>query len=283
MQVDDAVERLLPVLLLYPVTDRAEVVAEVLVTGRLYAAESPRQRPIPVVLVQGFLPWSRKVAADPPLPLRRPYNTGVSFGLLPLLQTDPVVFVLLAASLVGAISLHEFAHAFVADLQGDRLPRAMGRISLNPARHLDPVGTICLVLLGFGWGKPVEFRPSALASRRFGAALVALAGPTMNLLLGVAAIFLLALVNPVGTGRTFLDIFAYINILLAVFNLIPLPPLDGSRLLTIFLPPGRQHILFFLDKYGFLILLALVFFGGFSFISPIVEAVRAWVTSVAGG
>jgi Zn-dependent protease len=218
----------------------------------------------------------------------------VDIGLLGLLRSDPLVFVLLAVALIGAISLHEYAHALSADLQGDRLPRAMGRLSLNPARHLDPLGTLCILLIGFGWGKPVEFRPQALASRRFGAALVALAGPGMNLLIAlVAAVAFVplcrndpacsvGLVSEAGVLHQFLFLFLGLNILLAVFNLVPLPPLDGSRLLTIFLPPKRQNIIFFLDRYGFLILLALVFFGGTALLNPVLERVRDVLLDVAG-
>jgi Zn-dependent protease len=218
----------------------------------------------------------------------------VDIGLLGLLRTDPLVFLLLAVALIGAISLHEYAHALSADLQGDRLPRAMGRLSLNPARHLDPLGTLCILLIGFGWGKPVEFRPQALASRRFGAALVALAGPGMNLLLALVSALAfvplcradaacsLGLVSEAGVPQQFLFLFLGLNILLAVFNLVPLPPLDGSRLLTIFLPPHRQNVLFFLDRYGFLILLALVFFGGTALLDPILERVRDVLLDVAG-
>ena len=215
----------------------------------------------------------------------------MDIGLLGLLRNDPLVFVLLAASLVGAISLHEYAHALAADLQGDRLPRAMGRLSLNPARHLDPLGTLCIVLVGFGWGKPVEFRPQALSSQRFGAAAVALAGPGMNLVLAlVAALLFVPLCrNDIGcvTGSPsvvthFLFLFLGINALLAVFNLVPLPPLDGSRLLTIFLPPHRQNIVFFLDRYGFLILLALVFLGGTALLNPVIVWVRDTLLSIAG-
>jgi Zn-dependent protease len=196
--------------------------------------------------------------------------------VIEILRVDPLAFVLIALSLVGAISMHEFAHALAADLQGDRLPRAMGRLTPNPARHLDPLGTLCLFLVGFGWGKPVEFRPQALSSKRFGAAIVALAGPMMNLLLATVAAFVywaLGSPSPTDTLGLFILFFFSINLLLAIFNLIPLPPLDGSRLLTIFLPPSRQHIVFWLDKYGFLILLALVFFGGLQFLNPIIEAV----------
>lgn len=207
----------------------------------------------------------------------------MSFGLLELLRTEPLVFALLAVSLVAAISLHEFAHAYVADLQGDRMPRAMGRVSLNPARHLDPLGTLFIFLVGFGWGKPVEFRPQALSSRRFGPALVALAGPAMNLLLAVVgAVFLRLVAEGASVLVQFAFSFTSINILLAVFNLIPLPPLDGSRLLTIFLPPQRQNIIFWLDRYGFLILLGLLLFGGFTVLAPIIDFVSRAIFTVTG-
>lgn len=206
--------------------------------------------------------------------------------MLDVLRVDPLAFFLLAIAIIEAIALHEYAHALAADLQGDRMPRAFGRLTLNPAKHLDPLGTILIFLVGFGWGKPVEFRPEALASKRFGAAIVALAGPAMNLLLAVVAAFALApLVNAGNTGvlARFLLAFFSINLLLAVFNLLPLPPLDGSRLLTIFLPPSKQKVIFFLDRYGFIILLAVVFFGWTTIIEPFHDAVANWVLRLAGG
>jgi len=222
----------------------------------------------------------------------------VSLGLIGLLGSNPLLFVLLAISLIAAITLHEFGHAYVADLQGDRLPRAMGRVSLNPARHLDPLGTLFIFLVGFGWGKAVEFRASALSSRRFGAAAVALAGPAMNLLLAVVGALAFRLLADPGTREvvaTFGSLppqasvlaqltffFTTINILLAVFNLVPLPPLDGSRLLTVFLPPSKQNIIFFLDRYGFLILLGLLLFGGFALLQPILSLVSRAVFAITG-
>jgi Zn-dependent protease len=210
----------------------------------------------------------------------------MSNGLLPLLRDDPLAFVLLAAALIGAIALHEYAHALAADLQGDRMPRAMGRLSLNPARHLDPMGTLCIVLIGFGWGKPVEFRPQALASKRFGGALVALAGPLMNLLLAIVAAFILVPIVRSGTVDgplfDFLRNFFSINVVLAVFNLVPLPPLDGSRLLTIFLPPSKQRIIYFLDRWGFIILILLVFLTGITFLYPVIDWVGELILRIAG-
>jgi Zn-dependent protease len=192
---------------------------------------------------------------------------------------------MLAVALIGALGLHEYAHALAADLQGDRLPRAMGRLTPNPIKHLDPLGTILILIAGFGWARPVEFRPQALSSKRFGAAIVALAGPMMNLALALVGAFgfvLFAEPGEQGTIATFFYLFSGINVLLAVFNLVPLPPLDGSRLLTIFLPPHKQNIIFFLDRYGMMILLALVFFGGMRILDPIVLGVRDFLLSLAG-
>lgn len=196
-----------------------------------------------------------------------------------------IAFLLLAAALLVAIGLHEYAHALAADLQGDRLPRAMGRLTLNPIKHLDPLGTVLILLAGFGWGKPVEFRPEALSSRRFGAAFVAFAGPLMNVFLAIvgALAFRVALAGPdLEFLFRFLELFIYINVVLAVFNLLPIPPLDGSRLLTIFLPPDKQKIVYFLDRYGFLILLVIIFLGPSSLLQPFIRFVGRIVTGLTG-
>ena len=208
-------------------------------------------------------------------------------GPLQLLQgglDGLIAFVLLGASLILAIGLHEYAHALAADLQGDRLPRAMGRLTLNPIKHLDPLGTALIFIAGFGWGKPVEFRPEALSSRRFGAAIVAIAGPAMNVFLGLLGA-LAYRIYELGPDLRFLDLFLrsfiFINAVLAVFNLLPIPPLDGSRLLTIFLPPSRQNIIFFLDRFGFLIILAVVFFAPW-ILRPLIDFVVGLIAGIAG-
>jgi Zn-dependent protease len=216
----------------------------------------------------------------------------VDLGPIALLRDDPVLFVLLAIALIGALTLHEFAHAAAATVQGDRLPRATGRLSINPVRHLDPLGTLMIFLVGFGWAKPVQFRPEALRSKRFGAALVALAGPLMNLALSLAGVLVYRLLDawldlgPLGSADSmltrFFALFIAINVILAVFNLIPLPPLDGSRLLTIFLPPSKQRIIFFLDQYGFIILIGVVIFAGPALLDPIIRVVLDWVLRAGG-
>lgn len=202
-----------------------------------------------------------------------------------------IAFALLAAALILAIGLHEYAHALAADLQGDRLPRAMGRLTLNPIKHLDPLGTLLLFVAGFGWGKPVEFRPEALSSRRFGAAIVAVAGPLMNVFLGLVGALLLRLYSlgpEIEALDRFLTFFIVLNVILALFNLLPVPPLDGSRLLTIFLPPSQQKIIFFLDRFGFLILMGLVILGPalglntFAFFTPLLEGVLGIIETIVG-
>jgi Zn-dependent protease len=207
-------------------------------------------------------------------------------GLLGLLmQGQFVPFIQVVVILVVALSLHEFGHAYAADRQGDRTARLAGRLTLNPLKHLDPIGSLFIVLAGFGWGKPVPFNPHALSNKRFGAAYVALAGPAMNVLLallGAATIRALGTPGQFGEPSStmdFLHTFVYLNLLLMIFNMIPIPPLDGSRVLSAALPPSKQHIVFFLDKWGFVILLILVFTVLRYFLSP----ATAWLQSLVYG
>jgi Zn-dependent protease len=171
-------------------------------------------------------------------------------------------FILIALAIVLAIALHEFGHAAADELQGDPTARLAGRLTLNPVRHLDPFGTLMIVLVGFGWGKPVPMTVTKLRNRRFGAAVVGVAGPLVNVIL---AFISGALLGRLGVGSygsvvyRFLSEFLYLNVLLAVLNLLPIPPLDGSRILAAVLPPDKQDIIFFLDKYGFVILLLAAF------------------------
>jgi Zn-dependent protease len=181
------------------------------------------------------------------------------------LRDDPRVFVAFVIAVILGITFHEFSHAAVATLQGDQTARSQGRLTLNPIAHLDPLGSIVLILAGFGWGRPVPFNPMRLRSRRVGAALVGLAGPAANFVLALAAAIGVRVLFSTGTGAfevdfslILLDMLVTLNVVLGVFNLLPIPPLDGSRLLSIFLPPSRQNIVYFLDRYGIFLLLGLL-------------------------
>ena len=188
--------------------------------------------------------------------------------------------------LLTAFAVHEFAHAWSADRFGDPTPRNNGRLTLNPMAHLDPMGSLMLIVVGFGWAKPGPVNPYALARRSSAAMMwVSLAGPASNLLMAlIAAIpFQLGLVsafaaftNP-GEILPSLDKllfeFVTINLLLMLFNLIPLAPLDGEKILYYLLPVSGQRVMDSIRPYGPLILLAVLFLGpllGFNIIGSII-------------
>jgi len=205
-----------------------------------------------------------------------------------LLRDRPQTFVAFIVAVVVAITVHEFSHAAVATLEGDRTPRFQGRLTLNPVAHLDVLGSIMLVVAGFGWGKPVQFNPQQLRSRRAGAALVGLAGPASNFLLALLSALLLRVRFPTiesalngGFTFTLLTTFVGLNVVLGVFNLLPLPPLDGSRLLSIVLPPQRQGIVFFLDQYGIFILLGLLLLAPTA-LNPFFSSIQSGIYRLVG-
>lgn len=202
--------------------------------------------------------------------------------MINLLAQNPLEFVIVAGLLLMAISIHECAHAFAADHLGDPTPRLAGRLTLNPLAHLDPIGTFLLLFVGFGWGKPVPFDPFNLRNPKKDAAIISFAGAFSNLLMAVAAGIILRLSNniPIIFIGSFifetLSTFIYFNVLLAVFNLIPIHPLDGFKVVAGLLPKKYYYDWLELEKYGmiFLILLIFPFFGSApisSIISPIVN------------
>lgn len=173
--------------------------------------------------------------------------------------------------IVIGLSFHEFAHAFVADRCGDPTPRAQGRVTINPFAHIDPIGFVALLFIGFGWGKPVTINPNNFKKRRFYELLIGLAGVVMNLLLAILFMGLLKLLYTVeltfmlsAMGKIVSDIIVQIvaiNIVLMVFNLLPVPPLDGFGVITqIFNLEGTR---FYYEVYnkGMLILMALILFN----------------------
>jgi Zn-dependent protease len=175
--------------------------------------------------------------------------------------------------LVVAFTVHEFAHAYVANLFGDDTPRLQGRLTLNPLVHLDPLGSLMLLVVGFGWARPVQVNPYLLRRRAPSAMMwVSLAGPLSNLLLAVVASipFQFDLIGmQLGVNRFFpsLDFFLrefiFINLLLLFFNLIPLAPLDGEKILMYFLPPSGQDFMDRIRPYSVYILLAAMLLGIF--------------------
>lgn len=168
-----------------------------------------------------------------------------------------------------ALTFHEYAHGKVADLLGDSTPYYQGRLSLNPLAHIDWIGFIMLLVFHFGWAKPVQVNPFNFRKTgvKKGMMLVSLAGPGMNVLLAVIGMILLRLLVPFQfseTGNIFIrlvDPLVWINLVLAVFNLIPLPPLDGSKILAGLLPDAGAQAVYSLEQYGPIILLLLIFTG----------------------
>jgi Zn-dependent protease len=188
---------------------------------------------------------------------------------------DPQVFVTYIVTFIIAITVHEFMHAWTASMLGDDTARFLGRVSLNPAVHFDPVGALMFVFIALGlpalaWGKPVpvndrRLRPSGRFGRQGSMALVSLAGPFSNVVLGALAATILR-VAPLagvrlGVAEQFLWIFMIVNFSLAAFNMVPLPPLDGSRILAALLPPFWRPMLAQLERYGVPILLLILVFG----------------------
>jgi Zn-dependent protease len=196
-------------------------------------------------------------------------------GLINLLLDNPLAFVLLAFPLLYSVIIHEIAHGWVAFLMGDPTAKHMGRLSLNPLRHLDPIGTAMLFFVGFGWAKPVPVNLANVHPRRQGLIFVSAAGITANLLLAFLAYLLLRIIAPAPQGAVslILQSFAQINIILAAFNLIPIPPLDGSKILHAFLPPPAQVVMTRLEPYGFFILIGLLLTG---VLTPLIAVFR-WV------
>ena len=169
--------------------------------------------------------------------------------------------------IIIALSIHEAMHAFVGLKLGDTTAHEEGRVSLNPLRHIDPLTTILLpiiTLLVFQApilaAKPVPFNPARVKWDEFGAALIALAGPFVNLLLAILGVFLMRLWGLSFNDLNFLSVFVFLNVSLFVFNMVPIPPLDGSRLLYAFAPESLQRVMEQLEQFGLFIIFGLIVF-----------------------
>lgn len=209
--------------------------------------------------------------------------------------SNPSALLGLVLSLPGlliAVTFHEYAHAFVADKLGDDTPRRQGRLTLNPLAHLDPYGTFLMIFAGFGWGKPVEINPinfNRKVSMKGGSALVSIAGPLMNFILAIICAIIYGILLRTSivyskTGEILMEIILYtmsMNIGLGVFNLIPLPPLDGSKVLLALLPSraqdwyeNNQHILYII----FLVIWITPIAG--QIVTPVITSINHWLINL---
>jgi len=173
------------------------------------------------------------------------------------------------------VIFHELAHGWVAYKMGDPTAKMLGRLTLNPVKHLDPLGTLLLLIIGFGWAKPVPVNLGNIPTdkRRKGLILVSAAGITANIICAFIALLLLQLLAPGHDDIMYkiLNLLAYINILLAAFNLIPIPPLDGSKILMGFAPESVNRVLNQIEPFGFFIVIGLLYLG---FLNPVIEVLQ---------
>jgi len=221
-------------------------------------------------------------------------------GLIQLLYFLPIFLI--------TITVHECAHGYAAYKMGDPTAKMMGRLTLNPLKHMDPFGFIMLMIIGFGWAKPVMINPRNFRNPKRGMAISSLAGPASNILMAMLGAVILGLLNYVGkaNGIVYLDLkslsfyagasgnssvfmmaltffyqFMTMNTYFAVFNLIPIPPLDGSRIATYFLPPKLGYYYNYVERYGFLVLILLINFTGLRyFLQFVVGLIISGITFV---
>ncbi len=202
-------------------------------------------------------------------------------GLLKLLTKDPLAFLLVAFPLLFSVILHEVAHGWVAYRMGDPTAKWSGRLSLNPLKHLDPIGTLMLFLAGFGWARPVPVNFNNITDRRKGLIFVSSAGIVANILFAFAALLFIRLF-PIASSRTAVLLVYYvvqINITLAALNLIPIPPLDGSKILMGIVSEKTRYFLARLEPYGFFIIIGFLYLG---ILDPLIGLFRWIIVTLIG-
>jgi Zn-dependent protease len=169
-----------------------------------------------------------------------------------------ITFGVIAIALIASISIHEFSHAFASLKLGDPTAKSLGRVTLNPKAHLDPIGTAMLLLFGFGWGRPVPFDPSFLKNPKRDSAIIAFAGPLSNILLASLLAIIYHLFNLSGFLGSLVEMTAFYNLILGFFNLLPVHPLDGFKVVNGFLPESLSYQWLQMAPYGLFILILLI-------------------------
>ena len=195
-----------------------------------------------------------------------------------LFRLQPEVLALLIPVLLFALVFHEFSHGWVAYKLGDPTAKHQGRLTLNPIAHLDPFGSLMILFVGFGWAKPVPVDSRYLANPRVDMMKIAFAGPASNLLLALISGILIRITGYMGPLTSMLILFTQINISLAVFNIIPIPSLDGSQIFSGFMIRKNPNLVMQLQLYGPQILMGLILFGMFTGVSIIWAFMRPFVS-----
>ena len=206
-------------------------------------------------------------------------------GLLKLLDNDLLVFALAAIPILFSVIIHEVAHSWVAYRMGDPTAKWAGRLTLNPLKHLDPIGTLMLFLAGFGWARPVPVNFNNISDRRKGLLFVSSAGILANILFAFVALMFIRLFSTSSSGIAFILVYkvclyvARINITLAALNLIPIPPLDGSKILMGIVSERTQYFLARLEPYGFFIIIGFLYLG---ILNPLIGLFRWLIMALIG-
>ena len=192
----------------------------------------------------------------------------------------------LIPGIIIAMSFHEFAHAYVAHLMGDDTAKRAGRLTLDPMSHINPLGFMMLLIGGFGWAKPVPINENNFRNRKLGVFLVSIAGVTMNIIIATLTLIIINLTQNIFSSSQYYEVMnsiVWLNIAFASFNLLPIPPLDGSKILAAILPANKRYILYRFENYGFIIMIILIMTGALNYLLyPVINVVLKIINFLVG-